>query len=623
MAKKGSCTNVLMRIDLTNRNISEEEISNDVRSKFLGGKGLGAYYLFQELSTKINPLSEENKIIFMTGPLTGTLAPTPNRFSIISKSPLTGTWCDSNCGGFWGPELKFSGFDGIVIEGKATKPCYINIRNEHIELLDAKSIWGCDTFSTERILKEKHCINRMPRTISIGPAGEKTLRLAAITSEGRASGRGGLGAVMGSKNLKALVVTGNKYSPEDFVFNKEDFKRNVKIAYKNLFSGKITNLKNGRLSIYGTAHLMKLINSSGGLATKNFQVGEFEYAKELQGEAYADELWIPENSPGIKPCYRCPILCCHNGIIKNGEFEGLYFQGPEFETNWAFGPQCGVKSKEAIIKADFLCDYYGFDTISLGNTVGFLMECFERGLLSKDKTNNLDLRFGNSHALISLIELAGRAEGIGVLVGNGVKYSSERIGKNSADFSIHSKGLELPAYDPRAAQGMGLNYAIGDRGACHSHAYTVGLEMFQPPSLNPSATDGKAKIVKGLCEATNAFWDSTGVCKFLLNACNPDLIRILVNDATGLQIIDVESFKKIGERINNLTRCFNIREGFSRKDDTLPRRLLEEPLSFGSKQEVVHLDVMLDEYYNLCGWDQNGVPKRDKLLELDLEFAII
>ncbi|HID16856.1 TPA: aldehyde:ferredoxin oxidoreductase, partial [Candidatus Bathyarchaeota archaeon] len=470
-----------------------------------------------------------------------------------------------------------------------------------------------------------HMRDRMPRVACIGPAGEKQALLANIISEVRAAGRGGAGAVMGSKNLKAIVVVGHKYGPDDFVYDKEKFMEAVRETSKLLSESKITGPRvRGALSIYGTANIIDGINAAGGWPTKNFQTGIFEKVKEVNGPSFGREIWIPPDSPGARPCYACQILCAHAAVIRDGKYAGTFDEGPEYETIWAFGPQCGVSDKKAITRADYLSDYYGLDTISLGNTIGFLMECYERGLITKEDTDGIDLRFGNAGALVEVVHRAGTMEGnIGKLAANGTKRAAEKIGKGSEKFAIHVKGLELPAYDPRAAQGMGLCYARSDRGACHLRPWTAGAEMLGLNGVDPRKTEGKAELVKTASEVFAVAYDSTGLCLFMAFGAPADKVYKMVNHATGFNYESFEEFVKVGERIHNLTRAFNVREGFTRKDDTLPWRILNEPLPEGPcKGDVVKLDEMLPEYYKLCGWDEEGRPTKEKLKELGLDFAI-
>ncbi len=614
----------LLRVDLSAGKISEEPLDWDAARRFLGGKGYAAYILYRELRSGIDPLGPENKLVFMTGPLTGTPAPVGNRFCVCTKSPLTGAWLDSHCGGSWAPELKWAGYDGIIVEGTASKPVYVSINNEDVRINDASWLWGSDTFSTERILKDMHGSKGVPRVVEIGPAGEKQALVANVMSEVRAAGRGGAGAVMGSKKLKAIVAKGDVKKPKDLVAEPKAFRAALRKAYKKIDEDFRTSVrKRGGLVIMGTANIVDGINEAGGWPTRNFQTGMFEDVLEVDGMAFAQRLWVPPESPGRRPCWNCPIACAHLGIVKEGKWAGTVDEGPEYETVWSYGPQCGVKSREAIARADYLSDYYGIDTISVGNTIGFLMECYEKGLISKKDTDGLDLRFGNADAMVEAVERAGQVAGnLGELIAMGSKRAAEKIGKGSEKFAIHVKGMEFPAYEPRAAQGKGLAYARSDRGACHLRPWTAGAEMLGWDGKDPRKTEGKAKWVKDNTEDVAVAWDSSGLCLFGSFAFNADDAYDMVAPATGFGFT-LEEFKKIGERINNLTRAFNVREGFSRKDDTLPYRQLKEPLSVGPcKGMVLELDKMLPEYYTLCGWDSEGRPTRQKLKELGLDFAI-
>lgn len=616
-------TGRMLRVNLSKGTVEEEPLDVEASRDFLGGKGYGAYILFRELKKGTDPLGPDNKLVFMTGPLTGTRAPTGNRFCVCTKSPLTGGWLDSHCGGSWGPALKWSGYDGIVVEGRAEKPTYLYVHDSKKSLRDASWLWGSDTFTTERLLKDEHGGDGVPRVVEIGPAGERGALLASIISEVRAAGRGGPGAVMGSKNLKAIVVSGSS-KPDDLVKDPTGMKAAVREAQRKIAEDfRTSKAKRGGLVIRGSCNIADGINEAGGWPTRNFQTGSFEKILEVDGDAFADNLWVPRQSPGTRPCWNCPISCAHVAIIDKGRWAGTVTEGPEYETVWAFGPQCGVSDREAIARADYLCDYYGIDTMSVGNTIGFLMECFEKGLISKEETDGLELRFGNAEALVEAVERAGTLRGsLGHLVGNGVKRASEEIGRGSQGFAMHSKGLEFPAYEPRAAQGMGLAYARSDRGACHLRPWTAGKEMLGWNAMDPRTTEGKASEVKTGTQNIAVAWDSSGLCLFASFAYDEAVVLKMVAAATGFDYKDMDEFLKVGERVDNLTRAFNVREGFRRKDDSLPKRCLQEPHNVGPcRGLVVRLDEMLDEYYALCGWSRDGVPTREKLVSLGLGFV--
>jgi aldehyde:ferredoxin oxidoreductase len=614
----------MLRANLSTQEVSKEPLDWKVARDFLGGKGYSANLLFRELEPGLDPLGPDNKMIFMTGPLTGTRAPTGNRFCVSTKSPLTGTWLDAHCGGSWGPELKWAGYDGIIIEGRSEKPVYLHVHDDEAALRDAAWIWGADTFTAERFLKSKHEREGVTKAVVIGPAGERQALLAGILSEVRAAGRGGAGAVMGSKKLKGIVVKGTARKPEDLVAKPREFKLAIHEAYTKIGEDfRTSRKKRGGLVIRGTSNIIDGINEAGGWPTRNFQTGSFDDLLEVDGDAFAEKMYVPRESAGSRPCWNCPIRCAHVSVAEKGPWSGTVTEGPEYETVWAFGPQCGVSDREAIARADYLCDYYGMDTISVGNTIGFLMECREKGLIAPGDTDGIELGFGNVGAMIEAVERAGTLRGkLGKLVGNGVKRASAAIGKGSESFAMHTKGLEFPAYMPRAAQGMGLSYARSDRGACHLRPWTAGKEMLGWDAMDPRKTEGKAAEVKSGTQNIAVTWDSSGLCLLSSFAYGDDTVLKMVAAATGFEFKDKEDFLLIGERIDNLTRAFNAREGFTRKDDTLPERCLKEPHRTGPcKGLVVRLDEMLEEYYRLCGWDKQGVPTEDKLRDLGLSFA--
>jgi aldehyde:ferredoxin oxidoreductase len=614
----------MLRVNLTDRTIADEPTDMGVARRFLGGKGYSSHLLFSELPRDVDPLGEENKLVLMTGPLTGTRAPTGNRFCASTKSPLTGTWLDSHCGGSWGPELKWAGYDGIVVEGRASRPTYMHIHNDQLSLRDASWIWGADTFTTERFLKDRHRKGGVPKVLEIGPAGERGALLASIMSEVRAAARGGSGAVMGSKNLKAIVVAGDAKRPEDFVQDPAAFREAVRAATRKITEDfRTSRRQRGGLVIKGTNNIIDGINEAGGWPTMNFQKGSFDQVLEVDGDAFAENLFSPRESPGSRPCWNCPIACAHVSVVEKGKWAGTVTEGPEYETVWAFGPQCGVDSREAIARADYLSDFYGIDTISLGNTIGFLMECFERGLISRGDTDGVELTFGNAEAMVEVVERAGALRGnLGQLAGNGAKRASQAIGKGAESFAMHSKGLEFPAYMPRAGQGIGLSYARSDRGACHLRPWTSGKEMLGWSAMDPRTPEGKAADVKNGTERIAVAWDSSGLCLFSSFAYDEEVVFAMVQAVTGFGYADFDEFLQVGERINNLTRAFNAREGFGRKDDSLPDRCLKEPhTSEPCKGQTVRLDEMLDEYYALSGWGNDGVPTPEKLHSMGLDFA--
>jgi aldehyde:ferredoxin oxidoreductase len=600
----------ILRVDLSSKEISIEELNMDIAYQFIGGRGYGAKILFDELPVGIDPLGPKNKLIFMTGPLTGTPAPTSGRYSVSTKSPLTGTIFDANGGGYFGVELKRAGFDGIIIEGVSDTPVFLSIINGKAELNDATNIWGLDVFETEARLKQ---IIGEPyaRVACIGPAGERLVKIAAIMNDKhRTAARGGVGAVMGSKKLKAIVVKGSAEIP---IANRYAFMKEVKRCINVIKGHPVTGDGLGR---YGTAILIHIINKAGILPVRNYKSGFFEEAEKVSGEYMAKTIL-----KGKKGCFACPIMCGRITNVKLPNGNILETEGPEYETIWAFGPNCGINDIEAIAIANDMCNKYGIDTISMGQVIAFLMACYENGKIDA-KNIGFEPKFGDIESLYKLIKMTAFREGIGNILAEGVKRASEIF--NAEDYAFHVKGLELPAYDPRGAKGMALAYATSNRGGCHLRAFMVAPEILSIPRyLNPNSYENKALLTK-IMQDVFAVLDSLILCKYstlaLFSTLNfePDFYARLLTTATGFYV-DREEFYKIGERIYNLERLFNVREGFSRKDDTLPKRLLTEPLPDGpAKGETINLDRLLNEYYAIRGWDYNGIPTDKKVLELGL-----
>jgi len=607
----------ILRVNLSDKSIKEEALPEKEARRFLGGSGLATWYLFNELAKGVDPLGAENKIIYMTGPLTGTMSPSSGRFSAVTKSPLTGLWGSANSGGRWGLDLKKSGYDGIIIEGVSDNPVYLVIDDGLCELKSAKHLWGLNVKETTKMLKEHH--GKKFNVSCIGIAGEKLVKYAAVMNDvHRALGRCGFGAVMGSKRLKGIAVSGsNKIRPAD----KESFKEAAKRA-RDFISESLLKMT---LEVYGTDMVLDLVNVKGGLPTRNWQLGSCDYAEKLNGPAINDSILT-----GRKACFACPIACGRLTEVKTGKYK-CKGEGPEYETVGAFGPMCGVDNLEAIAYANQLCNDYGLDTISTGSTIAFTMECFEKGIFSKKDLDGMAIRFGDDEAMIQLVHKIAKREGVGDLLAEGTKRVSEKLGQGSEDFAMHVKGLELPAYDCRATKMTGLGFVTANRGGDHITAYIQGPTYMDIPLLiveesmledpareNPEET----KIVKDLEDALTVF-DAVGACKFMGMALMAEDVVPIIASATGWEF-DEDDFRKGGERIFNLARAFNVREGCRRVNDTLPRRLLEEPLSDGpAKGLVVELEPLLDAYYKFRGWDQKtGIPTPEKLKEIGLEDII-
>lgn len=607
----------ILRVNLTDKSIKQEALSEKDARRFLGGNGLATWYLFNELPRGVDPLGPENKIIYMSGPLTGTMSPSSGRFSAVTKSPLTGLWGSANSGGRWGLDLKRSGYDGIIIEGVSEDPVYIIIDDGLCELRDADHLWGLNVKQTTKILKQQH--GKKFNVSCIGVAGEKLVKYAAVMNDvHRALGRCGFGAVMGSKRLKGIAVRGsNKIRPaEEQAFN-EAAKRARDFISESLL--KMT------LEVYGTDMVLDLVNVKGGLPTRNWQLGSCDYVDNINGPAINDSILT-----GRKACFACPIACGRLTEVKSGKYK-CKGEGPEYETVGAFGPMCDVSNLEAIAFANQLCNDYGLDTISTGSTIAFTMECYEKGILTKEDLDGISVEFGNEEAMIQLVHKIAKREGAGDMLAEGTKRVSEKLGQNSEHFAMQVKGLELPAYDCRATKMTGLGFATANRGGDHITAYIQGPTYMDIPFLiveesmleDPSRENpDETKVVKDLEDALTVF-DAVGACKFMGMALMAEDIVSIISAATGWEF-DADDFRKGGERIYNLARAFNVREGCRRGNDTLPKRLLEEPLSDGpAKGLVVDLGPLLDAYYQFRGWDLNtGIPTPEKLKELGLDGII-
>ena len=600
-----------LRVNLTTRQVKldTQYYQYEMMRQFLGGKGLGSYVLYKELKPGVDPLGPDNKVILLTGPLTGSGAVTGSRLCIVAKGPATGYWLDTGAGGFFGPALKTAGYDGIILEGKADQPVYLYIREDEVQILDADRIWKLTTYETFRVLKDIH--GQSIHVAAIGPAGERQAKISSVIIDGRAAARGGMGSVFGSKNIKALIL--EKGSRTVQVYDPETVKIINKEIRDLLLSGPTK-----RMGDYGTSGSIAPINEAHAWGVKNFQGGKLEGAEQIYPEMFKRQIWKKHTA-----CFACPIACTQVGKISEGKWSETESEGLEYQTIWAFGPQCGVTEINAIVRADYLCDVYGMDTISLGNTIGFLMECFERNLLTLSDTDGIELRFGSGDALVAAVEKAGKGEGyLGQLAVNGVREAAKKIGQGSERFAVHVKGLEVSSYDPRRAHGMALCYARADRGACHVRPATHGMEILgRPKAIDPFTIEGKPEMVKRGTEMGNILWDSSGLCKFAAWALSPQKALELMNAVTGFQIDGMNEFSRMGERINNLIRSFNVREGMTADDDTLPDRLLNEPHREGPAAGIVLKENFIEmkrKYYEICGWDENGVPTEAKLRELGL-----
>jgi aldehyde:ferredoxin oxidoreductase len=584
-----------IEIDLSSGEIKEFNMDENLLKDYLGGRGLGARILYDSLKKNTDPLSSENLLVFSNGPLTGTPVPT-SKSNLSTKSPLTGAILDCQSGGVWGVKLKRCGYDVLIIRGKSKKPVYIKINNNSVEIKDATSLWGKDTFETTDALLDKE--GKDFSAVCIGPAGENLVKFACIVNDKeRVYGRGGAGAVMGFKNLKAIIVKGDK---QINISNRESLNSLLYEANKNLKAHPITSKA---LPQYGTSVLVNLMNVFGMLPTNNFQFGEFKGAEKISGEAISEKLLKRK----VAGCYGCGIIQCARKI-RTKSFEG---SGPEYETVWALGANCGIDDIELIAELNRLCNMYGMDTISTGGTIACAMELSSRGIV------NLGLNFGDKDKMKDIIKSIAFREGIGNELAEGSKRLSKKY--NAEKYSMQVKGLELAAYDPRGAVGMALTYATSNRGACHLRGgYVVGAEVLGVPRrIDRFLTTGKAGHVVKLQDFGAAI-DSLVVCRFTTFALSEQSWARMLSSVTGIEYTP-EDLVRVGERIYNLERLFNLREGFSNKDDSLPERFLKEPFKEGgSKGNVVNLEEMLKEYYQFRRWNDIGVPTEEKLKELNL-----
>lgn len=597
-------TGKLLRVNLTDKTIKKENLNQEDAKKYIGARGLGTKYFMNEVDPKVEPFSPENKLIFMTGPLTGTFATSSGRYEVVAKAPLTGTIGASNSGGHFGPELKYAGYDGIIFEGKSEKPVYLYINDDEVELRDAGHLWGKNVFeTTDTLLAE---VGDDARIACIGPGGEKLVLFATVMNDKhRAAGRSGLGAVMGSKNLKAVAVKGSK-SVE--VAKPKEFLDICKKSRKMLKDHPVTG---GGLPTYGTQILVNILNQSGGLPTRNWRDGGiFEHADETSGETLADKYLVRN-----KGCFGCNIGCGRVTRIPDGKFKG-FGEGPEYEAGWSYGADCGVRNLEAISKANFTCNEYGIDPITMGSTIACAMELYDKGILTREELGR-DLPFGDDEGIVEFTRMTGAREGFGDTMAMGSYRMAELYGHPELSMSV--KKQEMPAYDGRCLQGMGLEYATSNRGGCHVRGYLTSPEILGVPAkLDPLVTDEKAAWLKTFQDLT-AVVDSAGICLFTTFGIGLPEIAEMLRTAMGVDFTD-EQVLQAGERIWNLEKMFNLGAGLTKADDTLPNRLLKEPMPAGPAKGLVNqLDVMLKEYYEVRGWGEDSVPTEEKLKELAIK----
>ena len=582
----------IVKIDLSRRTQETIVVGDVIRRQYLGGRGLGVKLYSDLCSSATDPLAEDNALIFMTGPLTGTMM-TSGRYQIVSRSPLTATICDSSSGGSFGAALKAAGLDGLIIRGRSAKPAYLSIHEGAVEVRDASAFWGLDTQQTQKAIRAE--TSSQTSVACIGPAGENQVLFAAVMNDkDRAAGRGGMGAIMGSKNLKAIAAGGSQpVAVSDPAGYKDLAARVDRIVDKNPVTGK-------SLQVLGTSVLVSIINAHGMFPTENFRRGVFNDAEGISGEKIAETLLQRQSA-----CYKCPIGCGRTTRTrdKNGE-------GPEYETVWAFGAHLGISNLSAIAEANYACNELGVDTITMGGTIGCAMELSETGAWKES------LRWGDAGKLRDWVTDTAYRRGIGAELALGSKRLAAKYGR--PELAMQVKGMEIPAYDPRGAQGMALSYATSNRGGCHMRAYMIAPEILgHPVFLDRFSSAGKAELV-ALFQDVSALVDSAVLCRFLQFALGISTFTEMLRVVTGLDFSD-EELMKIGRRTYTLERLFNNRAGFGRGDDTLPPRFFNEEFQTGSsRHRLVRLEGMLDDYYAVRGWDLNGVPSPQTLADLGL-----
>lgn len=596
----------ILHVDLKSGALEDRDVPKKDQVDYLGGRGLAAKLLYEENKPRVEPFDPENRLIFMTGPYTGTYGAFSAFYNVTTKSPLTGAILSAHSGGHWGPMLRRTGYDGVTVKGKATAPTYLLITDAGPELRDATDLWGKDVFETTAELKARH---EGARATVIGPAGERRSRYAAIMNDlHRAAGRGGVGAVMGSKNLKAIVVQGTKDVPQAEPDRLKELFKTATATVKE---------KSAAFAKYGTSMVVGITGKAGTIPTRNLQTGYFPEYEKIGGDAV-----VNGHKKKDVACYRCPLHC--GNVTKAEKDYHVETEGPEYETLAMFGANIGNSNLESIIMANDLCNRYGLDTISCADTIACAFELFEKGIVTEKDTGGLRLEWGDHRAMVRLVEMTGKGEGFGAIVGEGSRRLADRFGPEAAQYAMNVKGMEFPGYDPRGIQGMGLAFATSTRGACHLRATMYVPELFQGV-LDRFTVKGKAKPLKELQELFTVM-DCLILCKFggrNAFANSWDNMVSLANAATDFGYT-VEGLKQVGARSWTVERLFNLREGLGRKDDTLPDRLFTQPIHDGpSKGAVVNradFEAELEAYYGLWGWDPQGVPKKEALAALGITF---
>ncbi len=611
MFEYGGYAGKFLRLNLEDKKAQTTPLTKEMAKMFVGGNGFAAKLLYDELEPGIDPLGPKNKVIFAVGPVEGTIIPT-SQMGVFTKSPLTNYFVDGYGGGYLSNELKFAGYDGIIVEGNSKNPIYVSIHDDDVEFKDASHLWGKDVFETQKILKSD-LNNQSTQIACIGPSAELLVKISTVFWGESSAGRGGVGTVLGSKKLKAITVTGTK---DVKVPDVEKVREYVKTLYEKITS----NAGTGKaLPTLGTPAVTTAQNQLGMLGTRNWQTEVFEDIEKISGTRMREDLVVKDRG-----CFSCPIRCKKYSYISKGPYKGIFTQGPQYETIWSLGSNCGVSSLEAITKANQLCNEFGMDTVSAGMIVSFAMECYERGILKKDDVNGLELRFGNETSMIELIEKIGKREGIGDLLAEGVVIASRKIGKGSEKYAIAQKGLELAGHSPRAMKGFALGQATSTRGGSHQDGRPTAERVGVSPT-DRKTTERKAEYAIGTQRITT-LQDSMIICRMLEGIYGllevKDEYLNTINIVTGMDL-NLKELIDCTDRIINLERAFNCREGLRREHDVLAERFMTEPIPEGPSKGLYcpkeELEPMKDEYYDLMGWDKKtGIPSRDTLKRLGL-----
>lgn len=603
----GGFANNMAHVDLSSGKVEYKEIPEDWARKYIGARGLGVRYVFEN-GPEVDPLSSDNILCFMNGPMTGTAANMSGRIAVVTKSPLTGTVTDSHMGGWSAARMRWAGFDGLIFKGKSDKPVYAYLEDGKLELRDASEVWGLGVHDTVKHFQEKYGEKDLS-VMAIGQAGENLIKFAGwINEDDRAAGRGGTGCVGGSKNLKAVVIKAKKSFPKPA--DKDAWKKAHSRALSVIMDeANITSPRKGGLSVYGTNVLMNITNTMGALPAMNSQATSFANAEKISGEYVNDHILV--NDP---TCHACPVACKKEVEIKEGPYKGLHMESVEYEPAWALGANCGNDNIASVAKMIDQCNDFGMDPIELGNVFSMYMESCEKGYVN----GNDPLTWGDYEAMVAMTEKLAHRDGVGNILADGATKAAAQFGHTELAMSV--KGQAIPAYDPRGLKGMGLGYATSNRGACHLRAYTPAAELnimpFQSLSADPLAWEGKGELVK-IFQDVHAFSDSMDLCKFSAFAMGMDEYAAQYSAMTGIEYTADDALQA-GERIYNLERYYNNLAGFAEGSDYLPKRFTDEPsTSPGSEGQVCEIDDMLEEYYSVRGWE-NGVVPEKKLKELGI-----